>query len=54
MPVDENMKEEFKTPLEFEDSGKFPLPAENAEVYIPFFFFMMSYPLGPLLFKMGM
>ncbi|XP_076452271.1 uncharacterized protein LOC143287914 [Babylonia areolata] len=46
------MTAEFIKPKDFIDKGGFPVADENGELYIPFFHFLYSYPLGPVLFNM--
>lgn len=48
------MKAEFINPKDYKDKGKFPVKGEKGELYFPFFYFVFVYPLGPVLFKMGM
>lgn len=48
------MEIEFQNPFDYKDSGSFPVPGENGEVYLPFFVFQDDYPMGPFVFTVGM
>ena len=49
-----DMTSEFINPVDHIDKGNYPIKEENGEFYMPFFIFKFAYPLGPVLFRMGM